>query len=370
MRTLRREVYEERKKSTEEEIPNKLVEELEKKEKRIEALEEKVREAESAVLKEGSNQDLEAKESQVDEVNPYLKSSFGRKVDREVAVLGKIFADWCQTTDGENLGHVKLFAERLEEKIPGAEVQRFCREKYAEGLVFTESAREPVEYWLVRLGQRSLLLPKPQRSGFRELEECFEAKSIPSDDAEPVLPAIAPRDVKHLLPATLVEEGGRGRTLGEEGWISTGHMSGTEGSTTGSVSRKMPTARTIGEVFVEWCHSEDTMIGRYYMFERTLNETLPDAEVSPIYHQSDAEGRYSFDVNNTSGEFWLVEAEGERWLLPAPQKRDRFVATEKAFNGDEASPSAVSEVTPAQMGPDGAHYELQRQGRLKAAVAP
>lgn len=112
------------------------------------------------------------------------------------------------------------------------------------------------------------------------------------------------------------------------------------------------------------------MIGRYYMFERTLNETLSDAEVSPIYRQSDADGRYSFDADNTSGEFWLVEAEGERWLLPAPQKRDRFVAIGKAFNDTEASPSTLSEVTPAQMAPDGAHYELQHPGRLKVAVAP
>jgi hypothetical protein len=110
------------------------------------------------------------------------------------------------------------------------------------------------------------------------------------------------------------------------------------------------------------------MIGRYYMFERTLHDTLSDAEVSPIYRRSDAEGIYSFDADNTSGEFWLVEVEGRSWLLPTPQKRDRFLAIGEAFNEDNASPSTLSGVRPAQMTPDGAGYELTHPGRLNAGI--
>jgi hypothetical protein len=235
--SVHKEILDKEKKKTKE-----LKKKLKRKEEKIGRLESELNQSEGTSSRKTSDQKSEPSVSKAYGSNSYDEGSpWARDVDSEVTTVGKVFADWCRTTGDQSGRELEDFAEQLEAEVPGAEVHRIYREKYAEELVFTESAREPVGYWLVRLGQRSLLLPKPQQSGFREIKECFEGENVSSDESESELSAIAPEDVKHMLPATLAEEGGRGRALAEKGYVSSGntrrnespsHTAGTEDDTT------------------------------------------------------------------------------------------------------------------------------------------
>jgi len=273
--------------------------------------------------------------------------------DRKVVSVGEVFRNWCQETEGEQRRDIDQFQNRITSRIPNAEVLKFYREKYADGLVFAQNAREPVEYWLVRIEARGFLLPAPSPSGFHEVGKCFDGD------------VGSPEEVQVVLPAELVGRGGRGGTVEQQGYISDDSEEEADLDEVSEHAEDHSTAEEIGDTFVDWCRTKETMIGRYYMFEQTLQESLTEAEVSPIYRRTDMENGYSFDADNTSEEYWLVETKGGDWLLPAPQKRDRFLALGRAFQESEGSPSALTEIRPAQVTSEGAHYELQEPGRLQ-----
>lgn len=274
--------------------------------------------------------------------------------DRKAVSVGEVFRNWCQETEGEQRRDIDQFQNRVTSRIPNAEVLEFYREKYADGLVFSQNAREPVEYWLVRIEDRGFLLPAPSPSGFHEVEKCFDGE------------VESPEEVLVVLPAELVGRGGRGGTVEQQGYISSDSEAEADLDEETEYAGGHSAAEEIGTAFVEWCSTKEAMIGRYYMFEQFLQESVSEAEVSPIYRRTDMENGYSFDADNTSEEYWLVETKSESWLLPAPQKRDRFLALGRAFEESEVSPSTLTKITPARVTSEGAHYELQESGRMRA----
>jgi len=89
-----------------------------------------------------------------------------------------------------------MFANKLRDSLPGAELQRIFREKNAAGIMFADDVQDAVEYWHVRADGQDFLLPQPHRSGFREVEECFQASCT------------SPNQIQEFQPAELQSTGG------------------------------------------------------------------------------------------------------------------------------------------------------------------
>jgi hypothetical protein len=127
--------------------------------------------------------------------------------DRLTTEVGQVFMEWCSSAGATMVDRHTMFADRLKERLPEAEVDRVFREKNAAGVFFVEDAQDAVEYWVVRVQGRDLLLPQPNRSGFREVEQCFEGESV------------APKEVEEIYPAELRSEKGK-QVLKAKGLIS------------------------------------------------------------------------------------------------------------------------------------------------------
>lgn len=127
--------------------------------------------------------------------------------DQLTTEVGQVFVEWCSSAGATMVDRHTMFADQLKERLPEAEVDRVFREKNAAGVFFVEDAQDAVEYWVVRAQGRDLLLPQPNRSGFREVEQCFEGESV------------APKEVKEIYPAELRSEKGK-QVLKAKGLIS------------------------------------------------------------------------------------------------------------------------------------------------------
>jgi hypothetical protein len=117
--------------------------------------------------------------------------------DRIADLIGQAFVNWCNDAGAAMVDRHSMFAKRLEEGLPEAELQRIFREKNAAGIVFADDVQDAVEYWLVRADGKDFLLPQPQRSGFREVEKCFRASCT------------SPKQLREFEPAELQSSGGK-----------------------------------------------------------------------------------------------------------------------------------------------------------------
>ena len=119
---------------------------------------------------------------------------------------------------------------------------------------------------------------------------------------------------------------------------------------------------TIGAAFVAWCREPGPRLPRYYMFERSLREAIPDAEVYPLF-LTDGE---HLERHTTGGsEYWAVETGGAVFALPAPRSARGFRGLEPVVESDGARvPGDVAEVVPAVLSVGGTEFEVREPGRL------
>ena len=124
------------------------------------------------------------------------------------------------------------------------------------------------------------------------------------------------------------------------------------------------TLRT-AKAFVAWCNQATPLVGRHYLFQRTLRRALPDAVVMPVYRTtSGGDGaEVAFKPAAEGAEYWLVQAGGERLLLPHPRTPDAFRELSPAFDG-HAAPRVVARIAPARLSFDGNHLVLDLPGEV------
>jgi hypothetical protein len=117
--------------------------------------------------------------------------------DPVTATLGRMYVSWCRR-GGPLVSRYFMFDKYLQAKEPLAKVKPIYRDKTAAAIEFRESAADPVEYWLIEVGQSLYLLPQPLNNlSFREAEPCF----LESDDC-------SPQSVGSVEPASLNRENG------------------------------------------------------------------------------------------------------------------------------------------------------------------
>lgn len=119
------------------------------------------------------------------------------------------------------------------------------------------------------------------------------------------------------------------------------------------------------EAFVAWCNQATPLVGRHYLFQRTLRRALPDAVVSPVYRSgSGGDGaEVAFKSAAEGAEYWLVQTGGERLLLPHPRTPDAFQELSPAFDG-YAAPRVVARIAPARLSLNGDHLVLDLPGEV------
>lgn len=129
---------------------------------------------------------------------------------------------------------------------------------------------------------------------------------------------------------------------------------------------EIETGSPVTEHFVEWCRRDGAMTGRYYMFERALHEEDINAAVTPIYYDSTTEDRFRLDRDVSSHEFWMVEANADLLLLPAPKSDGTFRALAPAYEIADAAPSVadLQSIAPARLESVEAGYLLHKKGVL------
>lgn len=87
------------------------------------------------------------------------------------------------------------------------------------------------------------------------------------------------------------------------------------------------------EAFIEWCHEGGAMMDRYYMFERKVRDEHSDAEVTPIYQDTRASGvELTYDAEDISDEFWLVEVGTRHLVFPQPRDATHFRTLDPLFD--------------------------------------
>ncbi len=125
---------------------------------------------------------------------------------------------------------------------------------------------------------------------------------------------------------------------------------------------------TMARHFVDWCRTRGMLAGKLPQFAEHLAAGLPGAVVTPVYRDLDVAGRTVAFAPTHSGtaapaEYWLVELDGERWLLPQPQGPAQFRDLAPVFEGHVA-PRDLQAFTPASVTEQGGSYTLDRPGRV------
>jgi phage shock protein A len=121
----------------------------------------------------------------------------------------------------------------------------------------------------------------------------------------------------------------------------------------------------LGDAFQSWCQQGRVMVGRYYMFERAVQDTYPDATVSPIYYTPEAAIPFQFEDRRAVATFWLVEIRGTSFLLPVPRRDGTFEALEPAVPArSDATPAELAHAIPARMVASDSGYEIDEAGQL------
>ena len=121
----------------------------------------------------------------------------------------------------------------------------------------------------------------------------------------------------------------------------------------------------LGNAFRTWCQQGRVMVGRYYMFERAVQDAYPDATVSPIYHTPEADIPFQFEDRRAVATFWLVEIRGTSFLLPVPRRDGTFEALEPAVPAhDDGNPAELVHATPARVVATGMGYQVEEVGQF------
>lgn len=110
-------------------------------------------------------------------------------------------------------------------------------------------------------------------------------------------------------------------------------------------------AAHVASEYVAWCNRAAPLVGRYYMFERALRRTVPDAAVRPVYRVP-GDGAAEFRTAAEGAEHWLLQFGDDRFLFPQPASADGFRELAPVFEG-AAAPRTVGSVSPARLGADG-----------------
>lgn len=129
------------------------------------------------------------------------------------------------------------------------------------------------------------------------------------------------------------------------------------------------TADPLVALFIDWCQQESTMMSRYYMFERFLQqETGEEWRVVPVYRTlGGSNTNLSTRQNGSSEEFWKVDCAGQMWIVPQPRGNGSFGATDPVFDADEAvRPATVTDVRPPEITQlDDESYRVRSKGALR-----
>lgn len=136
-----------------------------------------------------------------------------------------------------------------------------------------------------------------------------------------------------------------------------------EGSGSGSAT-DTGVKQALCEAFIEWCHEGGAMVDRYYMFERRVREEHGDVEVTPIYQDTRASGvELTYDADDISDEFWLVEVGTRHLVFPQPRDATHFRTLDPLFDSvGDPSPETLSDIRPAVVRLDGDSYLLESSG--------
>jgi hypothetical protein len=105
------------------------------------------------------------------------RSPNGRDITAEVE---SSFVGWCHTAGG-NVSRIQEFSETLRSRVNGAEVKVVTRDRDSNVITFvSDGAGDPVEYWMVTAGGRSMLLPRPlNQERFKELHPVYTGSATP-----------------------------------------------------------------------------------------------------------------------------------------------------------------------------------------------
>jgi hypothetical protein len=143
----------------------------------------------------------------------------------------------------------------------------------------------------------------------------------------------------------------------------------SEGSTTvheESGPSPKPTPKTprekTGEVFARWCNEKGSLVDRFQIFSDVVEDEVEGASFRRITRDKNAAGIVFDDNAQDPVEYWLVEADGQHFLLPQPASRG-FRDLE-CFDGANPPPSDVSAVQPALVERSGSSYELKERGKV------
>ncbi len=116
-------------------------------------------------------------------------------------VAGRAFAAWCRRNRAL-VSRPYLFATFLKTAAGGmaVEVTPVYRDRAASVPTFRAEAVDGVEYWLVRIGPATVLLPQPlSASQFRELAPAFDGQATPETVASVVPADVVAEGSSHLL---------------------------------------------------------------------------------------------------------------------------------------------------------------------------
>jgi hypothetical protein len=105
------------------------------------------------------------------------------------------------------------------------------------------------------------------------------------------------------------------------------------------------------------------MVDRYQLFGRQVESAVDDASFRRITREKNAAGLV-FDENAQDPvEYWLVEADGQHFLLPQPA-RDRFRELGECFDGANSPPNEVTSVQPALLNRQSGRFTLDDKGQI------
>jgi hypothetical protein len=127
-------------------------------------------------------------------------------------------------------------------------------------------------------------------------------------------------------------------------------------------------AQESAECFVDWCRNRDTMLDRYYMFERFLKETRDETwTVFPVYLDPQAGAvRLVERQPGTTAVFWAAQKNGWTWLFPKPKDSEAFEHVQPVFqSSDNPAPETLSRVRPAPTTQAGDALEVEEKGVMQ-----
>jgi hypothetical protein len=125
-----------------------------------------------------------------------------------------------------------------------------------------------------------------------------------------------------------------------------------------------PVREKIGDAFARWCTEKSpAMVDRYQLFGRQVESAVDDASFRRTTREKNAAGLVFDDNAQDPVEYWLVEANGQHFLLPQPT-RDRFRELGECFDGANRPPNEVTSVQPALLNRQSGRFTLDDKGQI------